>query len=104
LDKFSEARGIAKGLLGNGAIVTSAVPGRMYSGKILGTAGEWPDKAVIQAISDNHAILHDIRETSEKSNIRLGEDMTLTADEHGYSVIKNTNAEKTELAREGVRR
>ena len=101
MDKIAEAGGIAKKHLGNGAIVTSAIPGRTYSGEIIGIVGDGPDKTVVQAISDDHAILHNIREFSAKSNIRIGEDVNLTADEQGYSV---TQSKGNELIREGLKR
>ena len=107
MDKFTEARDIAKDQLGDGAIVTSAIPGRTYSGKIFGIVGNGPDKTAIQAISDDHAILHTISEFSA-SNIRIGEDVSLTADEQGYSAVQGkgpeTQAKKNELSREGIKR
>ena len=107
-DKLAEGRNVAKKQLGSGAIVTSATPGKTYSGKIIGTVGDGPDRAAIQAISGNHAILHNIREISAKSNIKLGEDVSLTADEQGYSVIQSkgpeSHAKKNELTREGLKR
>jgi antirestriction protein ArdC len=104
----SEARDIAKKQLGNGAIVTNAVPGRKYSGKIIGIAGDGPDRTAIQAISGNHAVLHEIKDISAKSNVKTGEDVSLTADAHGYSTVSGrdmqANAEKREHTREGHRR
>ena len=106
--KIATARDITKKQLGNNAIVTSAVPGRTYSGKIIETISNSPDKTVIQAISNNHTILHDIKDISAKSKIKIGEDVSLTADEQGYSSIKSEDIEqhskKNELKREGVKR
>ncbi|MCL2009135.1 MAG: ArdC family protein [Synergistaceae bacterium] len=109
-NKLSEARDVAKKQLGNGAIVTSAAPGRTYSGKIIGIVGDGPDKTAIQAISGNHAILHDIRDISAKSNIRIGEDVSLAANEQGYSAAQSKDPEthaqanKNELTRDGLKR
>ena len=112
-DKLAAARDMAKKQLGNdAAIVTSAVPGRTYSGKIIGTIGDGPDKTALQAISDNHAILHDIRDIAAKSNIKIGEDVSLTADEQGYSVAASqsqsksaeTEKHKKKNEREGLKR
>ncbi len=107
-DKIAEARDIANRQLGGGAIVTSATPGRSYSGKIIGIIGDGPDKAAVQAVSDNHAILHHISDISAASNIKLGEDVSLTADEQGYSAAHgkkaDKDAQKHELAREGLKR
>ncbi|GHS84952.1 hypothetical protein AGMMS49957_00010 [Synergistales bacterium] len=105
---IAEARGVAKKQLGDNAIVTSAQPGRAYQGKIIGILGNTPDRAAIQAISDNHAILHDIRNISDKSNIEVGTDMSLTTDEQGYSEVQNMNtaknSKKAEHEREGHKR
>jgi len=99
---------VAKKELGGGAIVTSATPGRAYSGKIIGIIGDGPDRTAIQAISGNHAILHNIKDISAKSNIRIGEDVSLGADDQGYSVTQNkgseTHSKKNELSREGLKR
>jgi hypothetical protein len=104
--KISEARAAAKKHLGDGAIVTSAQPGHTYQGKIIGVIGSGPDRAAIQAISDNHAVLHDIRDISAKSNIKIGEDVALAADEQGYSSIqgRGAKAKKEQRAREGLKR
>jgi len=108
VDKISAARNVAKGHLGDGAIVTSAAPGRAYQGKIIGILGNGSDMSAIQAISDNHAVLHDIRDISAKSNIKIGEETTLAADEQGYSTLQGRDAEtdsrKHEQTREGMRR
>ncbi|GHV47403.1 hypothetical protein FACS1894204_10750 [Synergistales bacterium] len=105
---IAEARGVAKKQLGDNAIVTSAQPGRAYQGKIIGILGNTPDRAAIQAISDNHAILHDIRNISDKSNIEVGTDMNFTTDEQGYSEVQNVNtaknSKKAEHEREGHKR
>jgi len=103
---YEQARDVAKKHLGNDVIVTSALTGRTYSGEIIGVIGDGPDKTTIQAISDNHAILHDIRNISEKSEIQFGEDVKLATDEHGYSVIKSKGPEEqnNDLAREGLKR
>ena len=110
MDKIAEARDIAKKHLGDGAIVTSAFPGRTYSGEIIGIVGDGSDKTVVQAISENQAVLHDIKDFSATSNIRIGEDVTLSAEEfsYGYSFIQNKNPEahanKNEMSREGLKR
>jgi hypothetical protein len=107
-DKITEARNIAKKQLGGGAIVTSDIPGRAYSGKIIGIIGDGPDKTAVQAISDNRAILHTIKDISAQSNVKLGEDVSLTADEQGYSASQSIGSaasdKKHTLAREGMKR
>ncbi|MDR1482130.1 MAG: ArdC family protein, partial [Synergistaceae bacterium] len=80
IDKISAAGNIAKQRLGDGAFVTNAQPGKTYSGKVIGILGgltSSPNRDAIQAISDNHAILHDIRNISAESNLKIGEDITL---------------------------
>ena len=106
--KLAEARDIAYKQLGNGAIVTNAMPGKTYSGKIIGTIGEGPDRTAIQAISNNQAVVHDIRNISAVSNIKIGEDVNLATDEQGYSSIQSkgpeTHDKKHDLTREGLKR
>jgi antirestriction protein ArdC len=114
VDNIAAARNVAKERLGSGAIVTSAQPGHTYSGKIIGILGGLtsPDRSAIQAISDNHAVLHDIRDifaVSAAANLKIGEEASLTVDEQGYSSVQAKNAEKTlnqkrEQTREGMRR
>ncbi|MDR1510940.1 MAG: ssDNA-binding domain-containing protein [Synergistaceae bacterium] len=106
VDKIAAARNVAKEHLGKDAIVTSAQPGRTYSGKILGILGgltSGPDKAAIQAIGDNHAILHDIKNISANANLKIGDDASLAVDEQGYSSVQAKD-EKLSQKREGLRR
>jgi antirestriction protein ArdC len=105
LDKIAAARNVAKKELGDNAIVTSAAPGQTYSGKIIGILGGLtsPDRSAIQAIGDNHAILHDIKNISAESDLKIGEDITLAADEQGYSSVQ-TKDETRSQKREGLRR
>jgi antirestriction protein ArdC len=105
VDKIAAARNVAKEHLGKDAIVTSAQPGRTYSGKILGILGGLtsPDKSAIQAIGDNHAILHDIKNISANANLKIGEDVSLAADEQGYSSVQAKD-ETLSQKREGLRR
>ncbi|MDR1508905.1 MAG: ArdC family protein [Synergistaceae bacterium] len=104
-DKIAAARNVAKEHLGKDAIVTSAQPGRTYSGKILGILGGLtsPDKSAIQAIGDNHAILHDIKNISASANLKVGDEISLAADEQGYSSVQAKD-EKLSQKREGLRR
>jgi hypothetical protein len=110
IDTISAARNVAKKELGDNAIVTSATPGRTYSGKIIGVLGGLtsPDRSAIQAVSDNHAILHDIKNISDRSNLKVGEEALLAVDERGYSAVKGmeteTRSQKREQTREGMRR
>jgi antirestriction protein ArdC len=108
MDKLAEARTAAKKHLGDGAIVTTAQPGKSYQGKILSIIGSGPDRAAIQAISDNHAVLHDIRDIAAKSSLEVGKDVTLATDAEGYSAVQDRGAEKkskkAERAREGKKR
>jgi antirestriction protein ArdC len=105
MDKIAAARNVAKQHLGDNAIVTSATPGMTYSGKIIGILGGLtsPDRDAIQAISDNHAVLHDIRDISAKSNLEIGADLSIACDELGYSSVQAKN-ETLSQKREGHRR
>jgi hypothetical protein len=106
IDKISAARNAAKKELGDKAIVTSAAPGRAYSGKIIGILGgiASPDRSAIQAVSDNHAVLHDIKNISANANLKVGEDALLAVDEKGYSALKGREAETRSRKREGMAR
>jgi hypothetical protein len=107
IDKIAAARNVAKKELGDSAIVTSAQLGRTYSGKIIGTLGgltAGPDMSAIQAISDNHAVLHDIKGISDRSNLKVGEEAVLSVDEQGYSAVQGRDAETQSQKREGHRR
>ncbi|MDR0764299.1 MAG: ArdC family protein [Synergistaceae bacterium] len=105
VDKIAAARNVAKEQLGKDAIVTSAQPGRTYQGNIIGILGGLtsPDKSAIQAIGDNHAILHDIKNSSANANLKIGEDANLAVDEQGYSSVQAKD-EKLSQKREGLRR
>jgi antirestriction protein ArdC len=103
LDKLPMARLLAKQALGDAAVVSTAQPGRAYEGKVIGVLalGE-TDKTAIQAVSDNHAVLHDIRNLSLTDGIKPGEVMSLEVDERGLSAVKQTEVQN--LKREGLRR
>ncbi|MDL2263055.1 ssDNA-binding domain-containing protein [Synergistaceae bacterium OttesenSCG-928-I11] len=105
--KFTEAREAAKKHLGSGAIVTNAQPDKTYGGKIVGVLDNGPDKTAIQVISDNHAVLHTVRDIAAKSSLNIGDDVNLSVNEDGDSVVQGRAAEKAkkaELAREGMKR
>jgi antirestriction protein ArdC len=102
IDKITAARNVAKEHLSKDAIVTSAQPGKTYSGKILGILGG-PDKAAIQVIGDNHAILHDIKNISANANLKIGDDISLAVDKQGYSSVR-VKDETLSQKREGLRR
>jgi hypothetical protein len=104
LDKIAAAKNVAKKELGDGAIVTSAQPGHTYSGKIISILGGLtsPDIGAVQAISDNHAVLHNIRNISVESNLKIGEDITLAVDEQGYSAVQDSKTQSRK--REGHKR
>jgi hypothetical protein len=109
-DKIAAARNVARQHLGKDAIVTSATPGHTYSGRIIGMlrglAG--PDKSAIQAISDNHAVLHDIKDISANANLKAGDDVTFDVDDRFDSVARDMGAQREarekERSREGMRR
>jgi antirestriction protein ArdC len=105
IDKIAAARNVAKKELGDNATVISAQPGHTYSGKIIGLLGgiTSPENDAIQAISDNQAVLHDIKNISDKSILKVGEDVGLAVDEQGYSVVQTKN-ETLSQKREGHRR
>lgn len=104
---LAEARETAKKHLGGNAMITNAQPGKSYVGKILDVLPGGPDRTAIQVISDNHAVLHTIRDTAAKSALKVGDDMNLVVGEDGNSVVQGRvaeNAKKAELVREGMRR
>lgn len=106
--KLTEAREAAKKHLGSGAILTSAQPNKIYSGKIVGVLDNGPDKTAIQLISGNHAVLHTIRDLSAKSVLNIGDEVNLSVNEDGNSIVQGRaaveKAKKAELAREGMKR
>lgn len=104
---LAQAHETAKKGLGSGAVVTSAQAGRSYDGKIAAVLGSCTDKVAIQMISDNHAILHTIRDAATRSALKVGQEMTLTVDAEWNSVVQdrqNKQAQRTELTREGMKR
>lgn len=106
-NKLAEARTAAQKHMGSGAIVTDAQPGRTYGGKVIGVLENGPNRTAIQMISDNHAVLHTIRDIAAKSALKVGEDMTLAVDADWNSTVQDKTiekAKKAELAREGMRR
>ena len=105
--KLTEARAEAKKHLGSNAVVTSAQPGKVYSGKMIGVLGNGPDKTAIQVIADNRAVLHTIKDAAAKSALKIGDDINLSVDADGNSVVQEQSVEKAKkatLAREGMRR
>jgi antirestriction protein ArdC len=104
IDKIAAARNVAKKELGDNAIVISAQPGHTYSGKIIGLLGgiTSPESGAIQAISDNQAVLHDIKHISDKGILKVGEDVSLAVDEQGYSTVRDSKTQSQK--REGHRR
>lgn len=107
-NRITEAREVAKKHFGSAAVVTSAQAGRSYGGKIIGVLDRGPDKTAIQAISDNHAVLHTIKDKAAQSALKVGEDLNLAVGEDGGSVVQGREARekarKSELAREGMKR
>ena len=105
IDKIAAARNVAKKELGDNAVVTSATPGKTYSGKIIGILGGLtsPENDAIQAISDNQVVLHGIKHISDKSILKIGEDITLAVDEQGYSSVRAKNETRSQK-REGHKR
>jgi antirestriction protein ArdC len=111
VDKIAAARNIAKEHLGSDAIVTSAAPGRTYQGKIIGITGHIgssTDWSAIQAVSDNHAVLHDITNIAARANLKIGNEVSFSVDEQGYSSVQSREPEKNirdnKRAREGMKR
>ena len=104
IDKIAAARNVAKQNLGDSATVISAQPGHTYSGKIIGILGGLtsPENDAIQAISDNQAVLHDIKNISDKSILKVGEDVSLAVDEQGYSAVRDSKTQSQK--REGHKR
>jgi antirestriction protein ArdC len=103
VDKIAAARNVAKKELGKEAIVTSAQPGHTYSGKIIGLLGgltAGPDMGAVQVVSGNHAILHDIKNVSDKSILKVGEETTLAVDEQGYSAVQERGPENRSKKKE----
>lgn len=100
MDKLSEARMIVNEQLSRESVITSATPGRAYSGKIIGIISDGPDKTAVQAVADNHAILHEIRDKAAKSAIKIGEEANLITDKQGYSDILSRGAETYTQIRE----
>jgi hypothetical protein len=105
IDKIAAAKNVARKELGDGATVISAQPGHTYSGRIIGLLGgaASPESGAVQAISDNQAVLHDIKNISDKSILEVGEDVSLAVDGQGYSSVKAKN-ETLSQRREGHRR
>ena len=111
VNKIVAARDVTKKQLGKNAIVTSAQAGRAYQGRIIGVLGSGPDRSAIQAISDNHAILHDIRDISAQSNLEIDKEVNIVTDSEGYSMVQGRsqgktekNEKKAEFTREGWKR
>ena len=110
IDKIAAARNVARQHLGGSPIVTSAAPGRTYSGKIIGILGgpASPDKSAVMAISKDRAILHDIRRISAETNLKAGDEVNLAVDGQGYSSVQSrgqkTDERKRERSREGIKR
>ncbi len=105
--KLTEARAEAKKHLGNNAVVTSAQPGKTYGGKVIGVLGNGPDKTAIQVISNNHAVLHTIKDIAAKSALKIGDDINLSVGDDGNSALQEQSIEKAKkatLTREGMRR
>jgi predicted Fe-Mo cluster-binding NifX family protein len=104
IDKIAAARNVARKELGDGAMVISAQPCHTYSGRIIGLLGgvTSPESGAVQAISDNQAVLHDIKNISDKSVLKAGEDVSLAVDEHGYSTVRDSKTQSQK--REGHRR
>ena len=86
-------------------MVINAQPGHTYSGKIIRLLGgiTSPESDAIQAISDNQEVLHDIKNISDKSILKVGEDVSLAVDEQGYSAVQAKNETQSQK-REGHKR
>jgi hypothetical protein len=87
---------------GTNAIVTDAQPNKTYQGELISVLGySEGNKLAIMAISDNHAILHDIinpSEIEEISKMEIGRTVTLATDIDGNSSVLGTDAIKREVS------
>ena len=86
--RFADAVDVAKGLMGEGAIISNAQPGKPYTGQIVGLVGKEPDLIAIQRISGNQAVLHKIKEVAAEANIEVGAEVTITKGSDGQSVVR----------------
>jgi uncharacterized protein YjbI with pentapeptide repeats len=103
-DRFAEARAIVKQHFGGGAVLTSAQPGRVYSGEIIGILDD-PLNSAVMAVSDSQAILHDFSDAAEKNALKPGETAELAIDWQGYSVAwGRAAAEQPQKREQGAKR
>jgi uncharacterized protein YjbI with pentapeptide repeats len=97
-----DANQTAREIMGNGTIVTSAHPGRTYRGELVAVIGSRSNDVAVMAISDQHAILHDIRKAEMSAGFIIGEQMTLVTDADGYSAVQAKD-ETISQKREGMK-
>jgi hypothetical protein len=105
LEKIGDPMGFCKPLaeesLGQGAIVTSARPGSAYRGEIVSVTDNGLGVLVLMAISDTHAILHEMRKTDVAPNgLETGAEASLDVDGQGYSSVRAENETRSQK-REG---
>ena len=89
--------------MGAGVIVTSAAPGRTYQGDLIAVIDNGRSSLAVMAISDDRAILHDVKK-SAGAGLETGRGMTLVTDSEGYSAVQGRDAETPPQRREGLRR
>jgi uncharacterized protein YjbI with pentapeptide repeats len=101
-DPIGFCKALAEELMGQGAIVTSARRGAAYRGEIISATDNGLEILALTAISDTHAILHEIRKTDMViSDLEIGAEVVLAVDGQGYSSVQGGDAETLSNAREG---
>jgi hypothetical protein len=105
-DAIGFGKSLAKELMGQGSIVTSARPGVAYWGEILSVTDNGLHVLALMAVSDTQAIMHEIPKTDAAPNdLETGKEITLLTDAEGYSRVQARNeTQRPEREREGMRR
>jgi hypothetical protein len=86
-EAFSAAREEATLTLGPEGIVTKARNDVEYTGKVIGFAGEIPNKVAIQQISDNQAVLFNIRDIAQEAALQTIEELVITSHEDSIDSV-----------------
>ena len=78
---------VTKNILGKDTCVISAKPGETYQGEIIAKT----DVYAIQRITNNQAVLHDIKDISDEANAEIGARITLFNRGDKTIIQENTN-------------
>jgi predicted ABC-type ATPase len=100
-EAYAEARKNTVETLGPKGIVTKARNDREYTGKIIGFSGEYPNKVAVQQITENQAVIHNVRDIAQETSLQTTEKLVITSHEDSIDSVQELKQVEAERQRQG---